>query len=809
MSDNSSPEPSILAEASTPNNVFNTRSGGVDINARGDVNIGGDVVEGDKIIYEAPAPIAPSLHQLPPPPRDFTGRGAELAELMSKAETDGVTISGLQGMGGIGKTALALVLAERLKPHYPDAQFYLDLKGADKQPLSVTVALTHVIRAYLPTAKLPESEAELRGLYMSMLDNKRALLLMDNANDKTQIEPLIPPSSCFLLVTSRQHFALPGLFAKDLNTLPPNEACDLLLKIAPRIGNQVNTLAKLCGYLPLALRLAGSALAERRTITPADYVKRLEDAQTRLELLEASLSLSYDLVSEELQQAWCALAVFPDSFDLAAAAAVWDVAPEMAQDRLDELVCYSLVEWNEINARARLHDLARLFANHRLDDAARLENQRRYAVHYGSVAATASTLYLQGGEQLMQGLALFDLEWPNIQSGHAWSVQFAEQDTQALSLCSDYAAQCDDILPLRQHPRERIHWLEIALYAAQKLARKRLEGAHLNDLGSAHQYLREFHRAIEYHKQSLAISRELGSRRSEAYYLSSLANAYRGLGEYHRAIEHHEQALVIAREIGDQGSEMFPLSGLGGAYVSLGEYRRAIEYFDESLAIAREIGSRRTESQDLYNIGHIYRKLGEYDHAIEHCEQALAIAREMGDQRSERFSLGELGNAYASLGEYDRAIEYFELSLAVAREIGDRRYESHDLCGLGNVYRNLGEHHHAIEYYEQSLAIAREIGDRRYESQVLRVLGKAHCSLGEYRHAIEYCEQSLAIARKIGDRPGEGNALNNLAEYFDAINDRSQASTYAQAALDIFTSIESPNAQRVRSLLAKLEQTEH
>ena len=117
---------------------------------------------------------------------------------------------------------------------------------------------------------------------------------MDNAADKTQVEPLIPPSSCFLLVTSRQHFTLPGLFAKDLNTLPPDDARDLLLKIAPRIDGQADALAKLCGYLPLALRLAGSALAERRTLTPADYVKRLEDTQTRLELVEASLSLSYD-----------------------------------------------------------------------------------------------------------------------------------------------------------------------------------------------------------------------------------------------------------------------------------------------------------------------------------------------------------------------------------------------------------------------------------------------------------------------------------------------------------------------------------
>ena len=125
-----------------------------------------------------------------------------------------------------------------------------------------------------------------------------------------------------------------------------------------------DALAQLCGYLPLALRLAGSALANRRTLAPEEYVRRFEKAQTRLELpekVEKSLSLSYDLLSEELQRAWCALAVFPSTFDIAAAAAVWDAEMEAAQVQLDELLRHSLVEWNEITARAHLHDLARLF----------------------------------------------------------------------------------------------------------------------------------------------------------------------------------------------------------------------------------------------------------------------------------------------------------------------------------------------------------------------------------------------------------------------------------------------------------------
>jgi Cdc6-like AAA superfamily ATPase len=160
------------------------------------------VVTGD--VYQAAAPpSATALHQLPPPPGDFTGRTAELEELMQAIERGGVTISGLRGMGGIGKTALALKLAAELRERYPDAQIYLDLKGTSEKPLTTAEAMAHVVRAYHPTAKLPDDEAELAGLYRSVLDGQRALLLMDNAANAAQVAPLAPPASCVLLVTSR------------------------------------------------------------------------------------------------------------------------------------------------------------------------------------------------------------------------------------------------------------------------------------------------------------------------------------------------------------------------------------------------------------------------------------------------------------------------------------------------------------------------------------------------------------------------------------------------------------------------------
>lgn len=173
-----------------------------------------------------------ALHQLPPPPADFTGRGAELAELRAAIEQGGATISGVQGQGGVGKTALALVLAQQLTPNYPDAQIYIDLRGVSQKPLTALEAMAYVVRAFQPEAKLPERESELKPIYLSVLNGKRALLVMDNARDAAQVAPLVPPAGSALLVTSRFHFVVPGLHAKNLDTLPSADARDLLLAIA-------------------------------------------------------------------------------------------------------------------------------------------------------------------------------------------------------------------------------------------------------------------------------------------------------------------------------------------------------------------------------------------------------------------------------------------------------------------------------------------------------------------------------------------------------------------------------------------------
>lgn len=621
-------------------------------------------VEGETLIVRIPT-AANALHQLPPPPRDFTGRVRELGELMSRIERGGVTISGLQGLGGVGKTALALKLAQQLAPRYPDAQFYLDLKGADKQSLPVADALAHVVRAYHPTAKLPEGEAELQSLYLSVLHGKRALMLMDNARDAAQVEPLVPPDGCVLLVTSRQHFTLPGLSALDLETLPPKDACQLLLKIAPRIGERADEIARLCGYLPLALRLAASALAERVNLNPADYVRRLSDAKTRLSLVEASLTLSYELLSPEPQRLWRALAVFPDTFDAAAAAAVWELDADATQDALGDLLRYSLLDWDADTQRYRLHDLARLFADSRLSDAERHATRIRHAAHYLTVLRECDDFYEKGGDAIKSGIALFDVERRNIEAGQEWAYRHSSGDEEVARLCNEYPGVGANVLNLRQHPRELISWLEAALVAARQLKDRTAEGAHLTNVGIAYKDLGEPRRAIECHERALVIFREIDNRRAEGYTLGNLGIAYDELGEPRRAIECHEQSLLLAREIGDRRSEGNALGSLGIAYGHLGETRRAIEFHEQYLAITREIGNRRGEGNALGNLGNAYAALGETHRAVEFYEQQLTVVREIGDRRGEGNGLFCIGSALYTFGERAKAIAHVEAALKI------------------------------------------------------------------------------------------------------------------------------------------------
>jgi len=742
--------------------------------------------------------------QIPAPPRDFKGREDEIQDILSKFEK-GATITGLRGMGGVGKTALALVLADKLKSRFPDGQIFIDMRGTSTNPINPPVtpdeAMAHVIRAFKPIDRLPEDQNELRGSYTSTLTGKKVLLLLDNAASKDQVYPLLPPEGCSVLITSRIKFELFGLVEKDLDILPPEDARELLLEIAPRIGDRADELARLCGYLPIALRNAASALAEKKDLKVSDYEQRLKDKVARLKLVRGSFSVSYDLLPPIRKKHWRRLSVFPEDFDRDAATAVLKMSPEASAEALKDLVRWSLVDYiptaGSEDGRYKLHDLARIFTESCLAQGELADIQQRHAKYYSKVLSEAEDLYLKGGMDLFEGLKLFDLEWANIKVGHAWAKSAIRSEILnksdfklIMNMSNSYGNSGVHILDLRLHPLDKISWFETGLVAARMMKYRNAEGTALGNLGAAYSQLSETRKAIKFHNQALMINREIGDKSGEAINRGNLGNAYLNLGETRKAIEFYEQALMINREICNKSGEAITRGNLGNAYQNLGETHKAIESYEQALIISREIGDRRTEAANLGNLGLSYADLGETRKAIESYEQALIISREIGDRRGEANPLGNLGNAYLNLGETRKAIEFNEEALIISRETGNRKSEGAVLGNLGLAYSDLGETRKAIEFYEQSLSIFREIAYRWNEAECLCNLGKAYLDSKEIDKAIDYCTKSINLARQIEYRKIEGDALCTLGRAFAAEGDLEKGLNYCDQALRIFKDIE-------------------
>ena len=657
---------------------------------------------------QPPTPTIKSLYELrgrgvP----DFVGRQSQINRLVNaffKASESGkAAIGGIRGLGGLGKTELAYVVAQRLEKTFPDAQILLEMRGIRENPMTAEQALQEVIQTFEPLAKLPEDLGALRTTYFSLLTEKRVLILADDVHDESQVEALLPPPGCALLLTTRQRFPLPGMETINLEILLQEEAEELLLKIYPEIGAAAPRLTQLCGKLPLALRLSANILANSPT-SVEEYLNVLGDERTRLAHLrstnrsvEASLQLSYAALDPAAQQVLCQMSVFPASFDTKAAKAVVEVPKSEGQgttgeqqsleEVLELLYQRSLLEWDRQTGRYSLHDLVRAFALARLEDedVARM----RHAVHYAEVAALADNQYLEGSGNVLLGLKLFDGERTHIDAGWSWAQRQAGGGSQGIDqLLLNYTNATYYVGNLRYDKRlERIPQLEVAIDAAQRLGDKRREGNAMGTLGVAYADLGETHKAIEYFEQWLQISREIGDRRGEGSAMGNLGLAYATLGEARKAIEYLEQDLKISREIGDRRGEGSAMGNLGLAYATLGETHKAIEYFEQVLQISREIGDRRAESSTLGNLGNAFGDLGETHKAIEYFKHLLKIAREMGDRHSEGKAMGNLGLAYAALGEARKAIEYLEQDLKISREIGDRQGEAITSWNLGMLFK--------------------------------------------------------------------------------------------------------------------------
>jgi hypothetical protein len=336
------------------------------------LNAGRDItlVAGD---YVAAREEHPRTFTIPAPPRDFTGRSKEIDTLV-QALTQGkrAAISGVTGMGGVGKSALASVIAYRVVTSFPDAELWLDLRGLDDAPMVPTDAMRQVILAFDPSADIKKADDDkIVQMYRDTLHGKRALVVLDNAKDAVQVRELLKADAAFI-ITSRHYFVEPGLSPIRLDVMTKQDAEKFLHELCPRLGQkEQEELTELCGYLPLAIKIAGRFLAVHDDLMPEWYVEQLKTIRLKMlkesnELdVEATFALTYDRLDEEKQARWRLLGIFPAPFHADAAAYMWEIEEQTARLTLSELRNMSLVEYDKDADKYRLHDLLRDFARGR------------------------------------------------------------------------------------------------------------------------------------------------------------------------------------------------------------------------------------------------------------------------------------------------------------------------------------------------------------------------------------------------------------------------------------------------------------
>ena len=779
---------------------------------------------------------------IPKPPPDFTGRKTEILDLLKRMGPGKANMLCLQSAeAGVGKSALALKLATRLQFTYPDGQIFLDMQGTSEQPLSPTDAMAYVVRKLHLTTTLPKDERTLRGAYYSLLKEKRILLLLDDVAGKEQIEPLIPPAGSGLLMTSRHFFSLPDLYAKRLSALSPDDARALLLKIAPRIGDHAGELATLCGLLPLALRLSASTLANREDILPEEYVWQLRDPQTpisRLSGVEKILHLSYNLLEETEQALWHLLAIFPSSFDRAAAAAVWQQDLNTTDKRLQALAALSLLEASPPLPKSKSATPVTSTSAHQ---------QEKEAVS-DPVAAPQMVKEIAPGEEESAQVAVAPPEsaseeqdvpivsWHDEQTAteehriaqtrryrlHKEATLFANArltDEERLAAERRHAKHFEGVLrqanKLYQQAESEaeaqslfdkewpniqagqawaVKFMNVEDDKADKVAIA-LASSYPEAGGNLLQQQIQPKEHIRWLEAALVASRHLEQPIGESTYLGYLGQAYAKLGEPERALELYERLLKITRELGERYDEGNTLGHMARAYIQLGKIRPAITCYEQQLMVIRDLNDQHAASEVLDQLGAVYTEVGQMENAIACYQKQLASSRKIGNLHREGDALGNLGHVYSKLGQVHRALNYYERQLEILYNLRDEQQQGPVFGKLGNLYADSGDLSHAITCYKEQLAIARQLGNRQEEGSALGNLGITYAELGEIRLATRYCEQALQIDRELGDRENEAIGAWNLGLIYEQLGQLERAIQLLQITVEYERSIGDPNAE--------------
>jgi tetratricopeptide (TPR) repeat protein/DNA-binding SARP family transcriptional activator len=742
--------------------------------------------------------------QLPMAVTGFTGRSHELAQLDALlADDDGptaVVISAVSGTAGVGKTALAVHWANRVRDRFPDGQLYINLRGYDPdQPVTAAGALNRfLISLGVPAVDLPPDVEDRATRFRTLTAGRRMLILLDNASSVEQVRPLLPGDpSCGVVVTSRDSLAglvaMHGANRVELDLLPTSDAVALLRGlIGPRVDAEPEPaaiLADQCSRLPLALRIAAELAAAHPRTPLRDLVRDLGDQHRRLDLLDAGgdpraavravFSWSYRHLPPEAARTFALLGRHPGpDTDPYAVAALIDASVDCARDTLDLLARAHLVHAAG-PGRYAMHDLLRAYAAS-LDVAIRETDETRAALsrlfdyYLATAAVAADTLYPAEAHHR-----------PHIARPVTPAPALDDPDTARAWLDAERPCLAAVAVHAAAHG-----WPGHAVRLSSTLF-SYLAGGHCTYALTIHTHA---HRAAQ----------EAGDPAGHAQALLGLGAILWQTGQYEPAASHLRQGLALFRQVGDQIGEARALGNLGSVDGRLGRYRSAAEHHTQALALFRQAGDCTGEATALTNLGDVEERLGQYDSAAAHHSRSLALFRRAGNRVGEAFALNNLGDVEQRLGRYDLAVEHHDQSLAVFQQLGNRAGAAWTLVSLGDVHTRLGRADQAAAHHQQALTVFREIGERLGQARALNGLGTAATSSGRPTDAVAHHTAALESATETGDRDQQAHAHSGLGDAHALLADPNLARGHYERALALYSGLESLEAGNVRAQLAVL-----
>ncbi|MFI7105656.1 AfsR/SARP family transcriptional regulator [Nonomuraea sp. NPDC050227] len=696
---------------------------------------------------EPPALELPRPAQLPAAVSDFTGRREVAVRvhtlLSAQSSAEGVPVVALCGIGGVGKTTLAVHVAHAADDLFPDGQLYADLRGHSDEVTAPESALGGFLRALgIPPDVIPDGLAERSALYRSLLSDRRILVLLDNARDADQVSPLLPGSpGCATIVTSRAKLAdLPAARLIDLDVMEPDEALSLFSsvagpeRVAAEHGAAMDVVAA-CGFLPLAVRIVAARLAARPSWTVASLVPRLADEQRRLDELrvgnlavEATFALGYGQLEPAQARAFRLLSLpkGPD-ISIGAAAAVLAMNMYEAEELLESLVDMSLLEATA-PGRYRFHDLLRLFARRVLDKTERPEDKtlalRRLLGFYLASSRSAHRLAYEGS-MIPDNLAVVGsgLTFTTVDEAVAWLISEGDSLFAAINQAATTSTAGEQLLPAADmlvameplleagtHTREFDQGTRAVLAAALNLGDEASELRSRYVLGRVLFAGNQLSESETHFRRVYELSDTRGEKIVTGEVLNALAVVVGRQRRHTEALTLFDAASRYYRENGVPAGEALVLSYSARDHLGLGHAEDAIAAAEKGLAIFTEIGSGAGTARARYHLGIVLSRVGRLTEAVHHHAECLAFFRSSKQRVWEQRVCSRLAETFIAAGRYPDAVRHAEQALVVSREIGHPYGEALSLTVLGRALRGLGSAARSLDCLRQAYDVFTRLG---------------------------------------------------------------------------------------------------